>query len=105
MSLLSPANARAGTPSRQPARGRRYSAALLCQGEDGDEENAKGDRLGQFVPTEATDLEWCGFLDEVEPSSKQKRRERDRRDARQQAGKARDCENDSHDQLPGREGP
>jgi hypothetical protein len=35
--------------------------ALLCQGEDGNEDDAECDRLGQFIPTEATNHQRPGF--------------------------------------------
>src|SRR5579862_6845036 len=79
--------------------------ALLCWGERCDEENAEGCGVTEFAPPQLPDGQRCGFLDEIEPSAKQERRESQGSDWGNNTGKTGHREYRRHQKLPGSEGP
>lgn len=74
--------------SKQAGVPRLDNGVLARQGERGDEKHAEGGRVFQFVPSEAADDQRARLLDEIEPSTEQKRRKRKGSDWRHQPGEA-----------------
>ena len=78
---------------------------LFRQGKRRDEQHAEDGCLRQFVPPKPTHHERSWLLEEVNPSSKQKRHECNEGDPRQQPTLADERKRGCHDDLPHREGP